>query len=278
MRFIWQKLQGAFGRVFPGCVTLGQAVAFNMFLAFFPMLLFALGLLVSSDLFRLAVPQLPANLRMFLPPGGEKIILDYFARRGFHPQRWIAMGLGGTLLAGTQAVIGLMHGFRIIDGRELSESYLRLQFRAVLLVSLIMGPWLIVVLLTVFGKQVRARLIHALGLPGLIKAGMLVAYGGVVLALGVGVLMVLYRMGQPGERGWKEVFPGAAIATLFWWFLDGTFGLYVRHVPYGMVYGGLAAAIGLMLWMYMTAMTIFLGAAYNTESAVRSGKSRLRSR
>jgi uncharacterized BrkB/YihY/UPF0761 family membrane protein len=41
------------------------------------------------------------------------------------------------------------------------------------------------------------------------------------------------------------------------------FGFYVRHVPYGIVYGGLAAAIGLLLWMYMTAMVIFLGAAYN---------------
>ena len=278
MPLIWQKMGGAFRRVFPGCVTLGQAVAFNMFLAFFPMLLFALGVLVATDLFRVAVPQIPANLRMFLPPGGEKIILEYFTRQGVHPQQWIALGLGGTILAGTQAVIGLMYGFRVIDGSDYRESYLRLHLRAVLLLCLIMGPWLVVVLLTVFGKQMRSWLILRLGLPGVVKASMLLAYAGLILCLGVGVLLVLYRIGRPGERGWKEVLPGAAVATLFWWFLDGAFGLYVRNVPYGMVYGGLTAAIGLMLWMYMTAMTVFFGAAYNAESAVRSGKKVLPSR
>jgi membrane protein len=53
------------------------------------------------------------------------------------------------------------------------------------------------------------------------------------------------------------------VATILWWVVDMLFGFYVRHVPYGIVYGGLAAAIGLLLWMYMTAMVIFLGAAYN---------------
>jgi uncharacterized BrkB/YihY/UPF0761 family membrane protein len=32
------------------------------------------------------------------------------------------------------------------------------------------------------------------------------------------------------------------------------------------VYGGLAAAIGLILWMYVTAMVVLLGAAYNAEA------------
>ena len=47
MAGILEKLREAFGRVFPDCVTLGQAVAFNMFLAFFPMLLFAIGVVSS---------------------------------------------------------------------------------------------------------------------------------------------------------------------------------------------------------------------------------------
>jgi uncharacterized BrkB/YihY/UPF0761 family membrane protein len=38
-------------------------------------------------------------------------------------------------------------------------------------------------------------------------------------------------------------------------------------VPYAIVYGGLAAAIGLLLWMYLTATIVLLGAAYNAEAA-----------
>jgi uncharacterized BrkB/YihY/UPF0761 family membrane protein len=39
----------------------------------------------------------------------------------------------------------------------------------------------------------------------------------------------------------------------------------MRRVPYAAVYGGLAAAIGLMLWMQLTAAVVLLGAAYNAQ-------------
>jgi uncharacterized BrkB/YihY/UPF0761 family membrane protein len=39
----------------------------------------------------------------------------------------------------------------------------------------------------------------------------------------------------------------------------------MRHVPYNLVYGGLATAIGLMIWMNFTVIIILLGAAFNAE-------------
>jgi uncharacterized BrkB/YihY/UPF0761 family membrane protein len=47
------------------------------------------------------------------------------------------------------------------------------------------------------------------------------------------------------------------------------FGIYVRKMNYGLVFGGLAAAIGLMAWMELSAIIVFLGAAWNAESATR---------
>jgi uncharacterized BrkB/YihY/UPF0761 family membrane protein len=38
-------------------------------------------------------------------------------------------------------------------------------------------------------------------------------------------------------------------------------------VPYSIVYGGLAAVIGLLIWMQLSAVIIFLGAAWNAELA-----------
>jgi len=48
------------------------------------------------------------------------------------------------------------------------------------------------------------------------------------------------------------------------------FGVYVRRVPYSIVYGGLAAVIGLLIWMNLSAIIIFLGAAWNAEATARS--------
>jgi uncharacterized BrkB/YihY/UPF0761 family membrane protein len=36
-------------------------------------------------------------------------------------------------------------------------------------------------------------------------------------------------------------------------------------VPYNIVYGGLAATIGLMIWMQLTATILLIGAAYNAD-------------
>jgi uncharacterized BrkB/YihY/UPF0761 family membrane protein len=41
-------------------------------------------------------------------------------------------------------------------------------------------------------------------------------------------------------------------------------------MQYGVVYGGLAATIGLMAWMKRSAMIVFLGAARNAQSAPRA--------
>jgi membrane protein len=61
--------------------------------------------------------------------------------------------------------------------------------------------------------------------------------------------------------------PGALVATLLWWMADLLFGFYVRRVPYSVVYGGLAAVIGLIIWMHLSALIIFFGAAWNAELA-----------
>jgi uncharacterized BrkB/YihY/UPF0761 family membrane protein len=42
-------------------------------------------------------------------------------------------------------------------------------------------------------------------------------------------------------------------------------------VPYKVVYGELAAGIGFIVWMYLTAIIVFIGAAYNREIVLREG-------
>lgn len=254
-------------RIFPDCVILGQAIAFNMFLAFFPMLLFALGLLSGTSFFQEAVREIPARLSLILPPESVQVVADYFLRRGMHPQRWIYLGLGGTLIAGSQVMVGFIEGFRMIEGDPIGLGYWRRHLRALVLLCLTIVPVLVVVALTVFGKPVRAWLVHFTGAPHqTVQQGFFVVYALLVFVLAMTVLIVLYRIGRPGHLGIIELIPGAMVATVLWWATDIVFGYYVRRVPYGVVYGGLAAAIGLLLWMYLAAIIILLGAAYNAEA------------
>jgi membrane protein len=83
-------------------------------------------------------------------------------------------------------------------------------------------------------------------------------------------LALIYRVARPTSTTWSSVLPGAAAATIVWWGVNLLFGTYVRKMPYGLVYGGVAAAIGLMVWMEFSVMIVFLGAAWNAESAAQS--------
>lgn len=253
------------GRLFPDCVLVGQAIAFNMFLAFFPILLLAIGILSATDFFAPAIREFADRLRQILPPGSEDVVMSYFVRRGIHTARWITLGLGGTLIAGSQVMIGYIEGFRVIEDDPVVPSYLARNARALVLLVLTIVPSLAVIVFTVFGRQARAWLILQIGLPFLVREVWLVLYAAAVFALAMTVLVLMFRIGRPGHRGLRGLFPGALVATLLWWLTDVSFGLYVRRMPYDVVYGGLAAAIGLILWMYFTAMILLFGAAFNAE-------------
>src|SRR5271156_5232921 len=153
MKRILKTLFRSLGRIFPDCITLSQAIAFNMFLAFFPMLLLALGVISSTAAFHGALREVPERLRLILPPGSEDIVTQYFVRKGQHPWKWFLLGLGGTLLAGSQVMVGFMEGFRTIEGDQVRPAYWRGHLRALLLLLLTFLPALVVVILTVFGKQ-----------------------------------------------------------------------------------------------------------------------------
>lgn len=269
MGHVAANLRQSFLRVFPDCVVLGQAVAFNMFLAFFPMLLLALGILSSMTLFQDVLRDLPDQIQSMLPPGSSAIVLDYFVRRTAHPWQWIWLGFGGTLIAGTQVFIGLIQGFRQIDKIATPPSYIRVQLRAAAILCLTIIPFMVFEIVTIFGRPMRGFLLANFSLGPWIRVVAAAAYHGLAMLFALGVVFAIYRLGQPDMVAWHDVFPGAAVATILWWIVDISFGFYVRYVPYGTVYRGLAAVIGLLLWMYLTAMVIFIGAAYN--SVTRDG-------
>lgn len=270
MRTFAQVFFRALRRVFPRCITQSQAVAFNMFLAFFPMLLVALGVLTGSVGLRAAAREIAGRLSYILPPGTESVILRFLEQHGAHPVRWALVGLGGTLLAGTQAMRLTIEGFSTAHDDAHRPSLLEWNVRALLLLLAVIIPFQITVVLTVFGKQVRASMIHRYGMASLVRSlwfGLYVTAGLTLIML---VLAVMYRVGRAGTRRVREALPGAAVATLLWWAANIALGYYVRHVPYSLVYGSLAGAIGLMIWMQLTSLIVFLGAAFNAEYALRA--------
>jgi membrane protein len=260
-----QRFYRALHRVFPNCITLTQAVAFNMFLAFSPMILVVLGAVAGSAAFRQALQGIIDRLRIVLPPGTLSILNNFLGRHGLQSWQWVLLGLGGTLLAGTQMMKLLMEGFRLVYGDEERPGAVSRHVRALLLLSATIGPSILIVSLVVFGRQVRNRMLHISSMPVLIRLTWSGLYIVVSLLIALAVLTVIYRVGRPGHHGLKAHLPGAQVATVLWWTVSIALGFYLRTVPYSLIYGGLAVTIGLMLWMQLTATILLIGAAYNAE-------------
>ncbi len=265
MSMFSHRFYRAVRRVFPGCVTQTQAIAFNMFLAFFPMLLVVLGMIASSTPLRNALQGMVAGLRPVLPPGTLTILNAFFVRHSAHPLEWGFLGLGGTLLAGTQMMKLMMEGFRLVHSDRQRADFISRHARALLLLIVTIVPSIFIVNLIVFGRQVRAWMLHISSMPVLIRLVWSGLYVVASLLIAMCVLSIIYRVGRPRTQPWKSVIPGAAVATVLWWIVSISLGFYLRHVPYSLIYGGLAVTIGLMLWMQLTATILLIGDAYNAE-------------
>ena len=254
-----------FTRVFPRCSMISQAIAFNLFLAFFPALLIVVALAATRIGGKASLLEMVQDLTELLPPVSRSIVSEFLVSRG--PQAWkiALLGWSGTLLAGSQVMKLVMEGIHIIYGDEEKPGFLHRQLRGLLLLLITFAPLLGAAVLGILGKPLRHWIAHEVGKHSILQGWWNIFFPAAAMVLGMLSLTVIYRVARPGERRLRHVLPGAVVATLFWWLVNVLFGLYVRRVPYSIVYGGLAAVIGLMVWMQLSAVIVFLGAAWNAE-------------
>src|ERR1700760_3301393 len=243
---------GVVGRVFPRTSTLAQAVAYNLFLAFFPALLILVGVSTSPLGRRTSMFDLIRDMTDLLPPGSQQIVSEFLINRGPDALKLALVGLAGTLIAGTQVMRLMMEGIQVIYGDHDRPTYWKKELRGVVLLLVTIAPLMAAAMLGVFGRPLRRWVAYELGKSETIEALWGFFFHGAAIFLAMVSLTIIYRVARPREASLRAVLPGALVATAFWWIADISFGFYVRRVPYNVVYGGLAAVIGLLIWMQIS--------------------------
>lgn len=140
-----KKLFRTLARVVPQCGMVSQAVAFNMFFAFFPILLVALGLM--SSFLGEDSSQIAARLAAILPPGSWQLVSEFLLRHQANALYWVLFGWVGTLLVGSQVMKLIMEGIHLIYSDQERHSFLGRQFRGMLLFCVTIVGWLVAVAL-----------------------------------------------------------------------------------------------------------------------------------
>ena len=78
------------------------------------------------------------------------------------------------------------------------------------------------------------------------------------------VLSLVYRYGPDTKLRFRSVGRGAALAVVLWAISSVGFSFYLANFAnYGVTYGSLGAAVGLLFYLYLTASIVLLGAEVN---------------
>lgn len=83
------------------------------------------------------------------------------------------------------------------------------------------------------------------------------------------ILILLYRYVPATRVHWREAFWGALTATIFWQIINFGLTWYLSSglVTWELVYGSLSTLIAFMLWIYMSAMAVLIGAHLSSAIA-----------
>jgi len=241
-------------------------VVFFGLLAVFP----AITALVSSYGLFADAATIGANLQtlsLMLPEGSFQIVQDQIGRvldKG-------STSLGATFLFGLAlAILSANAGMKaVIDALNVvyeepeKRSFVRLN-----LLSLAFTSGGIAALLLMVGAVVAVPLaLDHVGLAPQSQFIVSLARWPLLFVILLAALGILYRFG-PSRRAarWEWLSAGTLVAALLWIGGSALLSWYLSNFGnYSATYGSLGAAIGLMMWMWMSAIIVLCGAELNSE-------------
>lgn len=99
----------------------------------------------------------------------------------------------------------------------------------------------------------------------------------VLAAILFSMIALLYLLALDLHSLKKGILPGVIISLLAWIGLSMLFSIYVEHAAnYSLIYGSIGTIIVLLLWLYLSATTLIMGAEFNSvllDIRISRGKS-----
>jgi membrane protein len=228
-----------------------KAAAYSGMLMMFPALLVLTTLLAQVPEGTTLVGTVRAAFEQMLPADSMDLLQSYVLSRRFHSSQLILSAGALSVFAGLGVMLSLMEGFRRAYRLPLDDwSFWGRRARALLLVPIALVPLSLATLVVVL-RHIVLVLWRAVRWS-------------IALVTGVAVLSALYHFGTRRTEHWLWVAPGAVTGTVVWFPATLAFGWYVTRIAdYSMFYGSFGAGIATLIWLYISAVSVLLGAELN---------------
>jgi membrane protein len=246
---------------------LAAGVAFYSFLSLFPAMIAAVTIygLVADPA---TVARQAEQISKALPSDAASLINSQLDAIATQPQQSLGLGLiialALALWSASGGVGNIMTAVNLAYDEEETRGFVK---RKVLALLFTLGA-IVFVAVAVTLIAVAPVFLDAVVPDGAIRILLNAArWVGLVIAVAI-ALGVLYRFAPDRDNPrFRWVSVGATVATVIWVIASVGFSLYVDNFgSYGKTYGALAGVAILMLWLWITAFIVLLGAEINAEA------------
>lgn len=240
------------------------ALAYYLLFTLFPFLIFFHNLLGR---FQLSATGLLGQLRHLLP---EQVLnlaetyLLYVEETSSPTLMWFSLVF--SLWFPMRAVRSLMGSVRQAYHLGAVKNRLRYELKILLYTLTLLVTIVASLVLATVGRRALALLQRLLpiDLPESLAEGWNLLRFGLLGVLVFGAVGLLYAMAQDAPQRGGRILPGAVTALAVWLAMSAGFSFYVEHFAnYSLIYGALGTVIILMVWLYMTAVVLIMGAEVN---------------
>ena len=245
---------------------LAAQLAYYLFLALFPALLFGLALGsffplvdVADDVVRWLTPV--------ASPAIVTIVADQIARISESDDGGLlTFGVLGALWSSSAAMVAVTGALNAAYDIVETRPWWKVRVTAIALTVALSAFVLVSFALVLAGPSVAESVGQVLGAREITAWAWNLLRWPVALALVSTGLGLVHFFAPDADQDWVWISPGAVLGTVLWLVASLGFKIYVERLSdYEATYGAIGGVIVLLLWLYVSSLAILAGAELNAE-------------
>lgn len=245
------------------------AVAFNVFLALFPTILFLFTLIPYFPLQGVTTGVLEA-LEDILPPGTYDSVASTINEiMSIEHGGLMSIGLLLAFYFSTSAITSFFRGFNMGDNEYGQVSFIKQQIYSIVIMLIFVALLILSIVLITVGQKLLPILFTKMHFYNAFVVFLINIIRWLIVIFALIVAMsLLYHFGNPRSKKFKLFTPGSLLFTCL--FIIGTilFNFYISNIStYNILYGSIGGLIIFVIWIYFNCILILIGYELNKSIA-----------